>query len=1033
MSNTTPSSWLNFMWTLHNKVRNGRGVKLTGLGALNEINNFLLLFFIERNFEKYTKLDDTCRFSYIYEHFCSPKAIKEDEEEENKSKKTRELNLHKKLFIHYSDASNMQCVLRKLLSDPDIRSYLKNEVTSISAYTDSVETGKTIQDVITYIYDHFQSIAKDKKKSIEKLTLDDFGFDAFGDAYEKFKQQSCEDSGKTTGQHFTPDLVKDYIIKEMDPKDNEIFYEPACGTGGFIHKSMKYIKNKGGNYKKFCEKLMANECNPEIYKPLAINMLIHDIPIDNIGKQDSLNLNYGYRVKNKFDVCLTNPPFGGNDMVEPDVEYWGPLQSGKTVIKKAMAQFLIHIYNSMKVGGRVGTVSDRGIINNSTDGKNSWTKTLRKFLLENTNLYRIVLLPKETFDYTTFATCILFFKKGEKTKEVEFRELKFKETTVDGIKTFIIDPDSDKAIIKVPISKIIDKNYSLQLDDYIDKPDKKKKTGDKWIELGKVCNITSGKAINKENRTGNKYPYFASNGIIGYIDDYTHDDKNYVICAQDGTIGSTHYHNGRIWASNHVWVLNSTKINNKYLYYLMKIFVNYDNLITGNAIPKLTKYNIENILIPNLPLVHQEEIIKFLDEQFTIHDINKIKKSTPIFDLLIKKEYQLAEDLIYMIYRQIDMEEQVEKIKKDRFSMFNMLITNNKIVFKKLDKVVKVVRGKSLPKSKIVNGDYPVIGGGAEYSGYHNEFNYDAKNSIFISRVGSAGHVSKYENKCYITDLVFTLEPLKINKNYLYLYLKTYQNSIQLLRAENAAPNISWSKLKNFKIKVPSIDDQEKILKKLEDYNKITEPIIKYAETMTKDLETYMEGIKKYCEKEEDYESESDSDSSSNYSDSDNESSKSTIKSKKTKSKQDDNTSNKSTKSSKSEEIIVKPRTTKSKKDLESDDEIVSIKKSKSKKVEKLTESDSDDEPVKPKSKTKLSKSKVEEESPAQTKNPTKKSTSKKTVKVESESESETSESEEEKPKSKAKTVTTKSKSKTKSKNSDDELDDLEKELTNNK
>ena len=50
---TTTNEWNNFMWTLHNKVRSGKGSKLTGMGALNEINNFLLLFFIERNFNKY--------------------------------------------------------------------------------------------------------------------------------------------------------------------------------------------------------------------------------------------------------------------------------------------------------------------------------------------------------------------------------------------------------------------------------------------------------------------------------------------------------------------------------------------------------------------------------------------------------------------------------------------------------------------------------------------------------------------------------------------------------------------------------------------------------------------------------------------------------------------------------------------------------------------------------------------------------------------------------------------------------------------
>ena len=70
-------SWQSLMLGLHNDVRNSRGLKLTGLAALNEINNYLLLFFIERKFEKY-HLTDECKFSYMYENFCTDDCIKDD-------------------------------------------------------------------------------------------------------------------------------------------------------------------------------------------------------------------------------------------------------------------------------------------------------------------------------------------------------------------------------------------------------------------------------------------------------------------------------------------------------------------------------------------------------------------------------------------------------------------------------------------------------------------------------------------------------------------------------------------------------------------------------------------------------------------------------------------------------------------------------------------------------------------------------------------------------------------------------------------
>lgn len=136
------------------------------------------------------------------------------------------------------------------------------------------------------------------------------------------------------------------------------------------------------------------------------------------------------------------------------------------------------------------------------------------------------------------------------------------------------------------------------------------------MKLGDIVNITSGKAVNVVNRKGTKYPYYASNGNIGFIDEYTHDGEM-VICAQDGTIGATHYYNGKIWASNHVWILKNKNydiIKLTYLYLFMKYFVNYKFSITGNAMPKLTKFNAEKLIILVPPLEVQEEIVKKIEQ-----------------------------------------------------------------------------------------------------------------------------------------------------------------------------------------------------------------------------------------------------------------------------------------------------------------------------------------------------------------------------------------------------------------------------------
>jgi type I restriction-modification system DNA methylase subunit len=927
----TSQSWLNFMWVLHNKLRNARGVKLTGLAALNEINNFLLVFFIERDFDKY-KLDDDCKFSYLYEKYCTDKIISSSK---NKSSPENNNPTYKKLWDHYCNVgSNMECVVRKLVKNTTIRNIIKSEFYVPSAFTDNSETGETIQDIINYIYKYFASIVGSEDSDlVMSMSLDDFGFDGFGDAYEKFKQESCLDSGKTTGQHFTPDLVKEYVINELKPKSTDVFYEPACGTGGFVHKAMKYLKDNKKKYNKFVENLIAHECNSEIYKPLAINMLIHGIPITNVKKQDSLELSSCDKLKESVDIIATNPPFGSGDLVKSD-EYWGPLLTGKNVIKDAMAQFIIHNYQSLKKGGRCGTVSDRGIINNGTDGKNSWQKKLREFILTNTNLYRVVLLPKDTFDYTSFSTCILFFVKGEPTQEVEFRELKFKETIKDGQKIKIIDPESDKAICKVPIEKIKEKNWSLKLEDYLEKKEEKK-IGNGWIKLGELCEFYKGYAFKKEEFVLEGIPVLKvsniqNNNITGLINYVKKDNilnkfivkKNDIVLVLVGnTYGKMLFYNENTeyyLNQNQTIIRNNNKNINKYIYYYL-IFLNKNYTITSNAQPFITIDTLSNILIPNLSLSHQEEIVKFLDSQFEKYDISKLNKQIPIFDLLIRKEYQMASELLHLCYRQMAAEQELENIKKDKQAIFSLSVYGLDAPMMKLGDIVEDIKcGKSISKVNLLDNGIPYFGANG-IIGYTNSYLYKGE-YILIARNGTIGAVHKFNGEFYPSDHTFVVKPNNnCNINFIFKYL-TNCVEWKKLSVHNGMPGITKPILENIKIPVPQLKVQEEIIKKIEDLDSKSSHYSTYAEILQKELDNISKSIENLCKmKEVEEEKDTDIDEEDKV-ENDNQSNKSNKLTKSTKSTKSTNSdqieipeeltdipkvskSNKSTKSSKSNKL----------------------------------------------------------------------------------------------------------------------------------
>ena len=120
--------------------------------------------------------------------------------------------------------------------------------------------------------------------------------------------------------------------------------------------------------------------------------------------------------------------------------------------------------------------------------------------------------------------------------------------------------------------------------------------------------IKTGFPIRKDFRIeGGVYPYYGANGIIGYMNEYTHSGL-YLIIGQDGYIGNHYVVDGKFWGSNHNWVL---KLHKQIDYFYVKAVLDvlkYDYLITGGVIPKLTKESLESISIPLPPLEKQKEI-----------------------------------------------------------------------------------------------------------------------------------------------------------------------------------------------------------------------------------------------------------------------------------------------------------------------------------------------------------------------------------------------------------------------------------------
>ena len=144
-----------------------------------------------------------------------------------------------------------------------------------------------------------------------------------------------------------------------------------------------------------------------------MNMILHGIEAPNIVHTNTLAENISdIQEKDRFDVVLANPPFGGKE--RPEVQQNFPIKTGETAFL-----FLQHFIKSLKAGGRAGIVIKNTFLSNTDNA----SVALRKELLENCNLHTVLDMPGGTFQGAGVKTVVLFFEKGAPTRKIWFYKL----------------------------------------------------------------------------------------------------------------------------------------------------------------------------------------------------------------------------------------------------------------------------------------------------------------------------------------------------------------------------------------------------------------------------------------------------------------------------------------------------------------------------------------------------------------------------------------------------------------------------------
>ena len=153
-------------------------------------------------------------------------------------------------------------------------------------------------------------------------------------------------------------------------------------------------------------------------KPLAyvigiMNMILHGIEAPNIIHTNTLTENLAdIQDKDRMDVILANPPFGGGERKEVQQNF--PIRTGETAFL-----FLQHFIKMLRAGGRAGIVIKNTFLSNTDNASVS----LRKLLLESCNLHTVLDCPGGTFQGAGVKTVVLFFEKGSPTRTIWYYQL----------------------------------------------------------------------------------------------------------------------------------------------------------------------------------------------------------------------------------------------------------------------------------------------------------------------------------------------------------------------------------------------------------------------------------------------------------------------------------------------------------------------------------------------------------------------------------------------------------------------------------
>ena len=581
------------------------------------------------------------------------------------------------------------------------------------------------------------------------------------------------------------------------------FADWFCGTGGFPAEYVKGVKATLPmvDWKKDSGSIYCQDMNLSSVTTTLLNLLIlTGIPFngDKIrgsnSFSDPITTGAGAPFESlSIDYCFMNPPYGGDKSKGKDYKFaYSKIvktDDGSTSKKFFVNQEIrsIGIEDDDKVSAGVqlamATLSaDGGVCcivlpQGFFFGASKKCVELRKRIAEEYKIWYVVDIASGSFLNTGTKTSMLVFQKGVgATDKVSFIRL------------------DESLVVEATLGELQSKNYSLNFKQYLTQSVSEVE-GFEMVKLGDLVTFSGGKfttTYSKENP--GMYPFFSgkTQQPDGTCNDFCFDGQEYLVMIKDGGSGIGNYSDsigmgkvfhvkGKSAGTSHNVALHakSDRVGLMYLFYYLKTIrpkiMDLAKYTTGLGV--IGQVDLRHIDVPLPSLERQQQIVEAIDgwAQLAQHEEPALK--------ILEKQ---------MMFQLREMSRGQPRVK--------------------LGEVCEIRSGKSLTKEQLMAGDVPVIGGGVSPMGNHNTHNREAY-AVVVAQVGSAGNVSRYPMKSWITNNGMTIHPKGASSiatdDVLYYLLKQIQADIKGFAEGTAQPKLSAASVLSIEIYLPPLAEQQ--------------------------------------------------------------------------------------------------------------------------------------------------------------------------------------------------------------------------------